>query len=261
MNEVHPTAIIDPGAKLGEGVTVGPYAIIGDDVVIGDGCTIGPRVTIHPHVRMGENNQIHTAAVIGDVPQDLAFDPATVSYVEIGAGNAIREMVNIHRGTKPDSATRIGNDCMLMTCAHFAHDCQIGNKVLVVSGALIAGYATLQDQVFISGNVTVHQYVRVGRLAMIGGLSGVTQDVLPFCTHHSVSLNRVSGLNVVGMRRAGFGPEERKQVKQAYRILFDPNLKQAEAVQRVRDRFSDGPALEMAAFADESSRGLAQPDR
>lgn len=252
---IHPTALIDSDARLAPDVDVGPFAVIGPQVELAEGVRIGPHAVIASHTRIGAGTRVHAHAVIGDVPQDVAFKDAP-TWVEIGRNVIIREGVTIHRGTKPDTVTRVGDGCFLMANSHLAHNVELGPRVIVANGALLAGYVVVGAAAFISGNVLIHQFCHVGRLAMLSGGSGISQDVAPFCTTYSAARNRLAGLNIIGMRRAGFSPEERLQVKRAFRLLFRSGLAPAEAVARIREAFSSGPAREMADFAESSKRGL-----
>jgi UDP-N-acetylglucosamine acyltransferase len=252
---IDPTAIIDPSAQIASDVVIGPYVVIGPHVVIAAGCRIGAHAVIVSHTRIGAGCVIHSNAVIGDVPQDLAFTDAH-SWVEIGASVVIREGVTIHRGTKPNTITRVGDGCFLMANSHVAHNVTLGRHVILANGALLAGYVEVGDAAFISGNVVVHQFCRIGRLAMLSGGSAISQDVAPFCATYSAARNRLAGLNVVGMRRAGFTADERLAVKRAFRLLFRSDLRRSDAVARIRAELPAGPAQEMADFAAACKRGL-----
>lgn len=254
--QIHPTAIVDPGAKLGANVEVGPYAIIARDVSIGDETKIGPHAVIHPFTTVGRKCTIHTNAVIGDLPQDYAFNAAIRSFVKIGDGVMIRENVTIHRGTKPDSVTEVGDECFLMVGAHLAHNVKLGRRVIIVNNALLAGYVEIGDGAIISGGAVIHQFTRIGRLAMLSGLSGIGKDVPPFCVCRGVHLNSVAGLNVVGLRRAGIGAEERKQIKRAFDILYRSGLNFRDVPHAIRTEFAGGPAREIADFVAASKRGV-----
>jgi len=258
MSEVniHPTACVDPGAELASDVKVGPFAVIGPDTKIGAGSNIGPHVVIHPHTTMGPGCRVHAGAVVGDDPQDLAFSSDTISYVRIGANCTIRECVTIHRGTKPESATIMGDNCFLMACSHVAHNVRMGNNVILANNALLAGYVQIDDRVFVSGHSGVHQFVHIGRLVMVSGLAGITKDVPPFCTVKNSAMNQVQGLNVVGMRRAGIGPEDRKMIKRAYRLLYESNLNVSQALEQAETEFPTGPAREFFDFIKTSKRGI-----
>jgi UDP-N-acetylglucosamine acyltransferase len=225
MANIHPTAVIEDGAVIGEGTEIGPHA------------------AIYRHVTLGPNCRIHAGAIIGDVPQDLAFKNVE-SYVRIGANCVIREHVTIHRGTKADTSTIVGDDCYLMTNSHVAHNVRLGSRVIVASGALLAGYVEVGDLAFVSGSSVVHQFVRIGRLAMLSGLSGIGKDVPPFCTTRGFEVNRIGGLNVVGMRRAGMAPAQRAEVKRAFKLLYRSGLNVTQALEAIRGEFRTGPALE-----------------
>ena len=253
---IHKTAIIDPKAELGANVTVGPFSYIEGEVRIGNGCVIGPHVSILQYTSISDNCEIHSGAVIGDVPQDIGFEKGE-SYVRIGSNCIIREGVTIHRGSKTGTATEIGNACFLMAFSHCGHNVKLGRGVIVANGALLAGYVEVGEQAFISGNVIIHQFVRIGRLAMLGGGCGISKDVPPFCTSKPCSPNEILTLNVVGMRRVGMSADERSQIKKAFNILYRSGLNVKDAVGKIRESFSLSPALEFCSFIDESERGIA----
>ncbi len=254
---IHPTAIVDPGAEIGSGVEIGPFSIISDRVRIGDNTAIGPHAVILPFTTIGASCAIHACAVIGDLPQDLAFDNAE-SHVTIGSNCVIREGVTIHRGTKAGTETVVGDNCFLMTNSHFAHNVKLGNRVIVVSGALVAGYVEVGDRAFISGNCVIHQFVKIGQLAMLGGGCAIGKDVPPFCTTRSAGINDIAGLNVVGMRRAGILAAGRLEVKRAFRTLYLSGLNVSEAVAAIRREQSSDYALEFCRFVEASSRGICK---
>jgi UDP-N-acetylglucosamine acyltransferase len=237
--------------------TIHPTAVVEDGAVIGEGTVIGPHVTIFRHVTLGPNCRVHAGAIIGDVPQDLAFRDVE-SFVRIGANCIIREHATIHRGTKAGTSTIVGDDCYLMTNSHLAHNVQLGSRVIIASGALLAGYVEVGDLAFISGSALIHQFVRIGRLAMLSGLSGIGKDVPPFCTTHGIAVNRIAGLNVVGLRRAGMPPAQRAEVKRAFRLLYRSGLNVTQALEAIRGEFRAGPALEMCEFIAASARGICR---
>lgn len=217
MPGIHETAIVHPGARLGEGVEVGPFAVIADDVEIGAGTVIGPHVVIHRHVRLGADNQVHAHAVLGDLPQDVSFN-GEVTRLEIGDRNRIRENVTLHRASRPDRVTRIGSDCFLMAGSHVAHDCQVGDRVILTNNVLLAGVVTVGDGANLGGSSVVHQFCRIGPLAMVGGFSGVGGDVLPYSTVHGAPARHLR-LNTVGLKRVGIERENRQALELAFRAL------------------------------------------
>jgi len=253
---IHPTAIIDAGAELGNNVTVGPFCCIEKGTVVGENTVIGPHVCVMQHTTIGPGCRIHAGAILGDLPQDLGFKDA-VSHTRIGAKCTIREGVTIHRGAKPDTTTEIGDDCYLMANSHFAHNVKLGKSVIIANGALCAGYVEVGDRAFISGNCGIHQFVRIGRLAMVGALTMASKDIPPFFTTRSSSLNGVAGCNIVGMRRAGMSSADRMQVRKAFSILYRSKLNVSQAVETMRATFTSGPVLEICDFIKQSKRGIA----
>ena len=252
---IHPTAVVDPGAVIGANVTVGPFAFIDRDTQVGEGCVIGPHSAILRYTSLGCNCRVHACAVLGDLPQDLAFKEEP-SHVKIGANCVFREGVTIHRGTKPGTSTVVGDNCFLMANSHLAHNVQLGNGVIIANGALLAGYVEVGERAFISGNAVIHQFVRIGRLSMLSGCSGIGKDVPPFCTTVGVSRNRIAGLNVVGLRRAGIGPEERQAIRSAIKLLYRSGLNVSQAVERIKKEFPQPAVQEICAFIEASKRGI-----
>lgn len=230
---IHSTAIVDALAEIGQDVSIGPYSIVEGRVRIGARTTIGPFVHVLGDTTIGEDCHIHSGAVIGDVPQDRAFRGG-ISYCRIGDGVVIREHATIHRGTAVDTVTTIGNRCLIMASSHVGHNCVLGDEVTLVNGALLGGYVQIGCKAFISGNVGVHQFVRVGELAMVGVLSKVTQDVPPYLMFGGSG--RCVGVNSVGLRRAGMASDERLEISQAFRLLYrvpgslPGNLERLEAI-------------------------------
>lgn len=258
---IHPTALVHPNAKIGCDVTVGPQAIIEEHVEIGDGCVIGPRASVLSFTTLGAGCRLHTGAVLGDIPQDLGFKGER-SFLRVGSGCIFREYVTVHRGTGEGTETVIGNHCFIMGGVHLAHNVHLGNHVIIANATLLAGHVQVGDRAFISGAVVVHQFVRIGRVAMLGGACAVGQDVPPFCTVEPMQGNLLSGLNVVGMKRAGLTLEQRAEVKEAFRILYRSEWTVSEAVARIREHFQEGsPAREMAEFVAASKRGICKLSR
>ncbi len=255
---IHATATVDKRAELAENVIVGPGAVIECDARIGPGGVIGPNAVIRPFVRLGPECEVHPGAVIGGVPQDLSFKECR-SYVEIGARCILREGVTVHRGTEEDSATVVGAGCFLMANSHVGHNCKVGNQVIMANGALLAGRVELGERVFMSGNSAVHQFVKVGRLAMFAGMSGATKDVPPFCTLHGNLTNRASGLNTIGMRRAGIPAEERNDIKRVFRMICNSDLNVSQALEALdSDDSITSSAREFIDFVKKSTRGICR---
>jgi UDP-N-acetylglucosamine acyltransferase len=254
----HPTAVIAPDVRLGTNVRVGPYAVIEEDVVLGDDCQIAAHAVIKHHTRLGARNRIAEHAVIGGDPQDFKFRADCLSYTEIGDDNWLREGVTVHRGSRDGSVTRLGNGCFLMAYSHVAHDCTVGNNVVMANTAGIAGEVVVHDKAFISAAVTVHQFCRIGRNAMIGLSSKVVQDALPFCITDG-NPGRARGLNIVGLRRNGFAKDEIAALKEAYRMLYS-RVPLEQALAAMKDMHS-AAVLEVANFIEGSKRGFAHPTR
>ncbi|HEV7406607.1 MAG TPA: acyl-ACP--UDP-N-acetylglucosamine O-acyltransferase [Chthoniobacteraceae bacterium] len=225
---IHPTAIIDPQARLGENVTVGAYAVIEGPAEVGDGCTIQAHAILSGRVVLGPENFIGYGSVIGGYPQDLGFNPETKSEVRLGARNRIREHCTIHRASKEGGATTVGDDCYLMAGAHLGHDVQLGHRIVIANNALLGGHVQVADHVFIGGGSVFHQHMRVGRLVITQGKSGFSKDIPPYTIGAEVNL--IAGLNVVGMRRAGFSSDQRREVKKAFALLYQSGLNVRQAL-------------------------------
>jgi len=254
---VHPTACIAPSARLGSGVTVGEYAVIQEETVLGDGCVIGPHAVIMRHTTLAEGCRVHSGAVLGDLPQDRAFRNVA-SFVRIGARTVIRECVTVHRGTKAESSTVVGNDCLLMANSHVGHNAVLGNGVTLANGALLAGHTEVGDGAFISGHCLVHQFTRVGRLAMMAGGSAVQMDVPPFCITRSLSSNTVLNLNIIGLRRAGFSAEERLAIKRAFDLLYRSGATVSSAIALIEAQATTPPERELCDFLRSARRGICK---
>jgi len=250
--KIHSTAIIEPGAQLGTEVEIGPYACIGAEVEIGARTIVQSHAVIDGTVRLGTDNQIGHSAVIGGLPQDLSFKPGTRSRIEIGNGNIIREHVTIHRGTAEGSATKIGDHNFLMAGAHLGHNCTLGSKVIIANHCLLGGYVTVEDGVFLGGGCVFHQFIRIGRLAITQGLSAFGKDIPPFCL--AAERNLVFGLNVIGLRRAGFSTEERRELRRAFQLLFESGLNVSQALTRADAEQWGAPAQTFFQFVREAKR-------
>lgn len=236
---IHSSAVIVSGAKLGEGVSVAPYAVIDEHVTVGDGCRVGPHVHLTGHTVIGSGTNIHNGAVIGDEPQDYHYQ-GEESYVEIGKNCVIREFVTIHRGYRAGTRTVIGDGVMLMALGHVAHDCRIGENAIIANSAMLAGHVEIGLGAVLSGGVAVHQFARIGTLAMISGLARVTQDVPPYCM---LSEDVVHGVNSVGLKRVGMGPEKRKAIKEAVKIFYFRGLNRPNAIKMIRETVEQVPEV------------------
>ena len=253
---VHPSSIVHSGAILEPGVVIGPFCTVGEHVKVGVGTRLISHVVIDGHTVLGANNTIYPFTSIGMTPQDLKYQ-GEPSRTIIGSGNTIRESVTIHRGTQGGGMeTVLGDNNLLMAYCHVAHDCRIGSRVIMANSANLAGHITIEDGAIIGGLTGIHQFVRIGRLAMVGGMSGVPKDVPPFVW---ASGNRafLYGLNHEGLRRNHVGPESVSILKKAYQILFRSSLSMGEAVSRVRSELSLTKEVEdLIAFIESSERGV-----
>jgi UDP-N-acetylglucosamine acyltransferase len=250
----HPTAIISPEAELADDVRIGPYAVIEGPVQIGPGCVIGPHVHLAGPLTMGSGNQVYSGAILGERPQHLKYN-GEPTRVEIGDHNTFREHVTVHRGTTHSWATRIGSHNFFMAGSHVAHDCTVGNRCILANGALVGGHCQIADNVYLSGNCAVHQFVRIGRLALLSGCSATTKDIPPFIIQQEIDC--VVGVNVVGMRRAGLTNVQITAVRQAFRILFRDGLVLPAALARLEKDFAGLDVIqEMIAFIRECPRGI-----
>lgn len=256
MTAIHPTAIISAEAELDPSVSVGPFSIIEGPVKIGPGTRVMSHVHISGRTTIGANNEIHMGAVLGHLPQHKSYKNEDSGLI-IGNGNVIREYASIHRAYHPGENTVIGDDNFLMGYSHVAHDCRVGNNIVLANGALLAGHAWVDDGANISGNVAVHQFVRIGALAMIGGLARVSKDVPPFMLVEGNST--VRGINSVGLRRAGYDIKERNLVKLAYRILYRSGYNVPQAMEKLQEMAAESPAVaRLTTFIDGSVRGICR---
>ncbi len=255
---IHPTAIVSPRAEVAAGVRVGPFAVIEDDVVVGEGCEVGAHAVVKRFTSLGARNRIYEHAVLGGEPQDVKFKNEP-SRLEIGDDNLIREYVTLHRASGEGEVTRVGSRNFLMIGVHVAHNCAIGDDNIFANEVALAGHITVEDHAFLSNNVGCHQFIRIGRYAMVGGKSKIVQDVLPFFTTDG-NPPRVRGLNAVGLRRAGFSAEERQALKEAYRILFREGLALEDALAEL-DRIDDPHVRHLAQFIRASRRGFTRAGR
>jgi UDP-N-acetylglucosamine acyltransferase len=251
---IHPSALIAPEAELAEDVQVGPHVVIEGAVRVGPGCVIRPGAHLIGPLALGRNNQVYSYAVLGEQPQHLRY-AGEPTRLEVGDDNVFREHVTVHRGTTQSWVTRVGSHNYLMANSHVAHDCQVGNHCILANGALLAGHCTLADLVYLSGNSAIHQFVRVGRLALLSGLSASTQDIPPFIIQQRI--NCVAGVNVVGMRRAGIPTEHIDAVRRAFHLLYREELALPQALARMEQELGQYPEVaEMVSFIRASTRGI-----
>jgi len=258
LTRIHPTAMVHPGAELSSEVEIGPYCYVGEHVRIEAGTRVGDHARVEGWTHIGEGCQLYPFAVVGAAPQDLKYrgEPTELS---VGPRNVFREFCTIHRGTVPGGGrTLIGSDNVFMAYSHVAHDCRIGNHVILANAATLAGHIEIQDHAIIGGLVAIHQYVRVGAYAMVGGFSGIAQDVPPY-TLASGSRAKLYGINVVGLKRHGFPKETIQALRRAYRILFRSSLVLQAAVEKVRQELPSLAEIEnLIRFVQESKRGICR---
>ena len=255
---VHPAAFVDERAELGVGVEIGPGAVIGPNVRVGDRTTIGSHTLLTGWTRIGAGCRIHHGAVLGSPPQDLKYLGTQPSYLEVGDSTEFREYATANLATEPGGTTRIGRHCMLMAYSHVAHDCVLGDHVIIANAVQMAGYVTIEDWAIVGGGTVIHQFTRIGRHSMIGGGSRIPQDVAPF-VRLAGNPPRLGGINRVGLERRGFSSETLKALDRAYRIVFREKLPVAEAVARIRSELSGDAEVEhFARFAETSVRGLTR---
>ncbi|MGB7769035.1 MAG: acyl-ACP--UDP-N-acetylglucosamine O-acyltransferase [Verrucomicrobiia bacterium] len=250
---IHPTAIIHPKAKLDSTVRVGPYAVIDEGVGLGADCVVGPHVYLTGLTAVGVGNCFHAGCVIGGAPQDLKYR-GEPTRLRIGDHNVFHEHFTAHRSTKPDAETLIGSHNFFMASAHVAHNCMVGDHVIMANGALLGGYAVVQDRAFISGNCCVHQFCRVGTLALMQGNSAISKDLPPFTM--ALRVNEMCGLNSVGLRRAGFTTEQRMELKRLYHRLFRSGENLRTALAEANNKFTTPAARALLDFVAGAKRGV-----
>jgi len=256
---IHPLAAVDPTAKIGSHVKIGPFCVIESDVVIGDACILESHVIVKQATMLGTENHVFDGAVLGGYPQHLHM-PEKPGRVVIGSGNTIRENVTVHRAMEHGGVTSIGDDNLLMVNAHVAHDCRLGSHTIITNNVMLAGHVTVADKAYLSGAAAMHQFTRVGTLAMVGGQAHATRDVPPFVTVDGLS-SLVVGLNQVGLRRAGFDAKDIRQLKEAYRLIYRGGFTWNEILKRLKCEFPDGPAAEFYRFCSSTKRGIIRERR
>jgi UDP-N-acetylglucosamine acyltransferase len=253
--KIHPTAIVDPDAQIGVDVEIGPFSVIGPQAVIGQKTIVQSHVVIEGQVTIGSGNFIGHGAIIGAPPQDLSFSPERKTMVEIGNENVIREYCTIHRGSPEGSVTKIGNKNFLMAGAHVGHNCLIGNNVVIANNCLLAGHVRVDDGAFLGGGSTFHQHMHVGRMVMVQGSSAFGKDLPPFVI--AAERNSVFGVNVVGLRRAGFSTKDRDEIKAAFKLVYLSGLNIAQALEKAAAMNFGAAAREFIDFvANAKKRGI-----
>ena len=252
---IHPTAIVSPQAELAADVEVGPFAIIGPQVTVGAGSRIAARATLEQNVRLGEGCRVGSGSILGGQPQDLKY-AGEETWVEVGDGTVIREYCTINRGTTQSRVTRLGKSCLVMTYVHMAHDCHVGDRVILTNGVQRAGHVTIDECAIVSGLTPVHQFVKIGAYAFVGGMSRVTKDVPPY-TKAVGNPMKLYGLNAVGLQRHGFSAETVAELKKAYRLFFRSGLNISQALERARAELTMLPEVEnFLQFIEASARGV-----
>jgi UDP-N-acetylglucosamine acyltransferase len=252
---IHPTAMVDPSVELGSGVTVGPYVIIGPNVIVGDHCRIGPRATLQRNVLLAEEVSVGDGSILGGDPQDLKYG-GEETWVEIGPGTIIREYSTINRATAATFKTTVGARCFIMSYVHLAHDCHVGDDVVIANATQCAGHVTIHDRAILSGLNAVHQFVTIGTYAFVGGGSRVNQDIPPYVKAVGNPME-LYGLNSIGLQRAGFSGETVAALKRAYRLFFNSDLNLSQALERARTDLPAFPEVErFLAFVESSERGV-----
>ncbi len=255
---IHERAVIDPSALVEDNVEIGPGVVVGPRSVIKTGSELGPNSIIGPDTTIGEGSRIYPGAIIGTDPQDLKYDGSPTTCT-VGARTIIREYCTINRGTKARGTTTIGDDCIFMSYTHVAHDCLLGNNIVTASGVLMGGHCEIHDYAVLGGNAALHQFIRVGKLAMVGGMSGLRQDAPPFMITSGHPPAVVYGVNTIGLKRNGVPPETRVILKEAYRILYRLGINTHDALDKVKNELEQVDELvHLVKFYEESKRGVAR---
>lgn len=252
--KIHPSAIVDPKAELGNDVEIGPWAYVGPNCVVGDGCTIQMRATLEEHVILAPRVTVGIGSVLGGKPQDLKFK-GEVTTVEIGEGTTLREYLTINRGTSESHKTTVGKHCFLMSYVHLAHDCHVGDGVIISNGTQLAGHVTVHDKAIISGLCAVHQFAKIGRYAFVGGMSRISKDIPPFVKAVGNPV-QLYGLNSVGLQRNGFKDEVVSELKKAYRLFFRSDLNISQALLKAGELKPFPEVQAFVEFVEASGRGV-----
>jgi len=258
MQLIHKTAIIEPSAKIGKNCKIGAFSYVGPNVTMGEGNEVGMHAVIDGHTTIGNDNKFYTGAVIGSTPQDLKYK-GEKSYLEIGDTNQFREYVDVNVGVGEGAKTIIGSNNLFMVYVHVAHNCIINNHSVLANCATLAGHVTLEDHAILGGLAGVHQFVKIGSYAMIGGLSKITMDVMPYCIADGCDNVKISGLNSIGLKRAGFAPELMSNLKKAYKLFFRSGLNKNEAIEKINATIEVSKYKQIQNFIDfamKSERGI-----
>ena len=253
---IHPTAVVHPTAKLDPSVEVGPFAVIGPETVIGPGCLIGPHCVVE-YATLGRDNRLVASCFVGGPPQDLHYKGEPTRLV-MGDRNLVREGVTLNRGTTATNETRIGSGCLFMALSHVAHDCRVGNNVIMANATGLAGHVQVGDGAILSTVIGVHQFTRIGRLAMVSAGSMIGKDIPPFCVAQGDRAH-LRGLNLIGLKRAGFAPAAIRELKDAYAALFQPGLRLEEAAAKLRASGPGPEVTEFLEFISQGKRGITRP--
>ena len=257
--KIHPTAIVSPQAQLSDDVEIGAYAILGENVKLGAGCVVQAHTVLEGRVTLGARNFVGHGAIIGTTPQDFAYRDSVVSEVRVGDGNTLREYVTIHRGTKEGSATIVGNNCYLMVGSHLGHNVKLGDNVVIANNCLLAGYVEIGSGAVLGGGTVFHQFLRVGSLAMVRGGTRFGKDIPPYVSADGENL--LSGINAIGLRRAGFTPEVRQEIKRAFKLLYWSGINISQALERAKESSWSSEAQVFFDFIASSKRGVCGANR
>lgn len=257
--KIHPTAIVSTSAELSEDVEIGAHAIVGEGVRLGAGCVVQANAILEGRTTLGAQNFVGYGAIIGAAPQDFAFREMVTSEVRIGDHNTLREYVTIHRGTKEGSATVVGSNCYLMTGTHLGHNVKLGDKVVIANNCLLGGYVEIADGAVLGGGTVFHQFLRIGRLAMVRGGTRFGKDIPPYVSADGENL--LSGVNAIGLRRAGFTTETRMEIKRAFKLVYWSGINISQALERARDQAWGPEAWEFFNFIAASKRGVCAANR
>ncbi len=255
--QIHPTAYLAPGVKLGDNIVIGPFAVLEEGAELGEDCTVGPHAVIHPYVKMGKGNKVHAHVVLGDLPQDTSFGAETVSWLVIGDNNVFREGFTAHRSATENGETRIGSGCFMMNNSHVAHDCIIGDGVIFANNVAMGGHVEVGDKVFMGGNVVAHQFCRIGAYAIVQGTTGLSMDVIPYTMiggHYAKHFK----LNTIGLRRAGITGNRYNVLATAFRLLRQrqplDNLEETDELQYLKEWLAVKSKRGLHGFVDRSAK-------